>query len=567
MNQILNFFNKLNNIQKASIIGGVTFLFIFLIGLIIYSNIKSKEAELSYIVASHLTKKQVTLASAELEAAGIPFVIVGSGNNLILKTNKENVNIAKIKLLTSESIQAKHTGWEIFDKSSLGTTNFENNIKFIRATEGELSRALESLDGIISANVKIALPKQSVFTQRKTEPTASAILVLRDGVSLSRKQIEGIKNFIASAIPKLKPQNIKLINQFGAILEKSQIDLDNEKFVLHNEYKKNLEKNYEKKIVELLEPVVGINRVIAKVTVDLDFTKEDVEQEIYDPEGTIRSQQINEKTINRSEKDNPKGGVPGVQSNIQNPLLKDNSNTKSEEKVEETKNITNYEISKQVIHKKDNAFAKIKKIAVAVTFDASILKDVENKQEYIDNIKSLVENSVGIDTKRGDKVSVKAFKFKVAESNATNNIESDTSIKSIATKVFIKEYSDIIQYIISAIIIFIFYKKFIATNDINISETITSTETQKETQKEKVGVADEDFEYEELNQNIIKNRLKKKIKNQILAGIEGIDEETMIKYEVLVEELDNVVNHHPDEVAKVIEVLLSDGESNLKNKK
>ena len=566
MNQILNFFNKLNNIQKAAIIGGVTILFIFLIGLIIYSNIKSKEAELSYIVASHLTKKQVTLASAELEAAGIPFVIVGSGNNLILKTNKENVNIAKIKLLTSESIQAKHTGWEIFDKSSLGTTNFENNIKFIRATEGELSRALESLDGIISANVKIALPKQSVFTQRKTEPTASAILVLRDGVSLSRKQIEGIKNFIASAIPKLKPQNIKLINQFGAILEKSQIDLDNEKFVLHNEYKKNLEKNYEKKIVELLEPVVGINRVIAKVTVDLDFTKEDVEQEIYDPEGTIRSQQINEKTINRSEKDNPKGGVPGVQSNIQNPL-KDNSNTKSEEKVEETKNITNYEISKQVIHKKDNAFAKIKKIAVAVTFDASILKDVENKQEYIDNIKSLVENSVGIDIKRGDKVSVKAFKFKIAESNATNNIESDTSIKSIATKVFIKEYSDIIQYIISAIIIFVFYKKFIATNDINISETITSTETQKETQKEKVGVADEDFEYEELNQNIIKNRLKKKIKNQILAGIEGIDEETMIKYEVLVEELDNVVNHHPDEVAKVIEVLLSDGESNLKNKK
>jgi len=558
MNQILQFFNKLNNIQRIAIIGGVSVLFIFLIGLMIYSNIKSKEAELSYTIASHLTKKQVSIASSELEAAGIPFTVVGNGNNLILKTNKENINIAKIKLLTSESIQAKHTGWEIFDKSSLGTTNFENNIKFIRATEGELSRSLESLDGIISANVKIAFPKQSVFTQRKSKPSASAILVLRDGVTLSRKQIEGIKNFIASAIPKLTPENIKLINQFGAILEKTPIDLDNEKFVLYDKYKKNLEKSLEKKIIELLEPVVGFNRIIAKVTIDLDFTKEDIEQEIYDPEGTIRSQQINEKTINRTKEEPRSGGVPGVQSNIQNPL-KDNSKAQSNEKVEETKNITNYEISKQIIHKKDNSFAKIKKITAAVTFDASVLKDVENKQEYIDNIKSLVENSVGINLKRGDKVSVKAFKFKINENNNTQNqIEGNSGIGLIATKAFLKEYSDILQYLISAIILFIFYKKFIAANDIKIPET------QGTEKKEKVGEADEDFDFEDFDPSVAKNRLKKKIKSQILSTIEGLDEETLVKYEVLVEELDNAVNLHPDEVAKIIEVLLSEGDETLK---
>jgi flagellar M-ring protein FliF len=564
MGQILQFYNKLNSLQKAAIIGGVTILFIFLIGLVIYANIKSKDAELSYTIATNLTKNQVVLASAELEASGIPFTVVGSGNMLTIKTNKDNVNIAKIKLLTSESIKAKHTGWEIFDKSSLGTTNFENNIKYLRATEGELSRALESLNNILSATVKIAIPKPSVFTQKKAEPSASAILVLREGANLSRKQIEGIKNFIASTIPKLKPKNIKLINQYGSILEKTSADIDSEKYILHNDYKNKLESSYEQKITELLEPVVGFGRVIAKVSVDLDFTKEDSEEEIYNPEGTIRSQQTTEKVVKKEEKKDNPSGVPGVQSNIQNPN-ENNNNIKARENIEENKNITNYEISKKVVHKKDNAFAKIKKITAGVTFDASVLKDVENKDEYINNIKQLVQDSIGINIKRGDKVTVRALKFKIAETNTTAKAQDNTFIKVFALKTFFKEYGDFFQYLISILILFIFYKKFIAFGDIGgVSGVEDESSGATNKNKERVGVASEDFDFDEVDPNVTKNKLKKKIKNQILAGIEGLDSETAMKYEVLVEDLDEQVNHHPDEVAKMIEVLLSDGTEKLK---
>ena len=561
MDQIFKFVNNLNAAQRAVIIGGFSILFVFLIGLLVYSNIKSNDAKLNYTIASNLTKNQIMLASNELEASGIPFAIVGNGNSLTLRTSKANVNIAKIKLVTSEAITNKHTGWEIFDKSSLGTTNFENNVKYLRATEGELSRSLEALGGILSATVKIAIPKESVFTQRKTAPTASAILTLRDGATLSQRQIEGVKNFIASAVPKLKTKNIKLINQNGSILEQNQEDMDSLKYLSHEKYKNKLENDYENKIITLLEPFIGINRVVARVTVSLDFTNQVVEQEIFEPEGTIRSQQTTELTSSKEDKEKVNKGVPGVQSNIQNPD-ENAAEIKSQATSEEAKNVINYEISKKIIKQKDNSYARIKNIAAAVTFDSTVLEKIDKKDEFLLNIKSIIEESVGLNSTRGDKVTVKAFKFLGFDSNNTGMVNDSGKMDSnMVAKAAIKDYGEYIQYLISAILLFIFYKKFIASNEIDLSSSVGTTK-----KKEKVGVADEDFDYEEFNPAIAKSKLKNKVRNQILSNIQGLDQETIVRYEVLVEELDTQINNHPDEMAKMIELLLSEGETKLKSK-
>jgi flagellar M-ring protein FliF len=554
MDQIFKFINNLNAGQRAVIIGGFSILFVFLIGLLIYSNIKSNDEKLNFTIATNLTKNQVMLASSELEAAGIPFSIVGNGDNLTLKTNKENINIAKIKLVTSEAVTNKHTGWEIFDKSSLGSTNFENNVKYLRATEGELSRSLESLYGVMTASVKIAIPKESVFTETKTDPTASAVLSLKPGITLTPKQIEGIKNFIASAVPNLKPENIKLIDQDGSMLEKTEDDMENLKYQSHEKYKKKLEKDYEEKIIALLEPFIGGNKVIARVTISLDFKNQLVEQEIFEPEGTIRSQETSEATSNKEEKDKEKAGVPGVQSNIQNPD-ENTAETKSKASTEETKNIVNYEISKKIIKEKDNAFAKVDKIQAAVTFDSSVLDKVTDKEAFLAQLKSIVEDGIGINTTRGDKVAVQAFKFISNDANATEN---DESLTSMATKSILQDYGEYIQYLISAILLFIFYKKFIASNSIDLAGGSSAA------RKEQIGVADEDFDYESFNPNVEKNKLKNKIRNQILTNIDGLDKETAAQYEVLVEELDSQINNHPADIAKMIELLLTEGDKKLK---
>lgn len=579
MDQLFKFITNLNAAQRAVVIGGFSVLFVFLIGLLVYSNIKAQDEKLNYTIASSLTKNQVMLASSELENAGIPFSIVGSGNNLTLRTNKEYINIAKIKLVTSEAATNKHTGWEIFEKSSLGTTNFENKVKFQRALEGELARSLESLSGVLSATVKIAFPKDTIFTQKKTLPSASAVLKLKPGVFLTQKQIDGIKNFIASAVAKLTSENIKLIDQDGALLEKTADDLESQKLSSQQSYKKDLESSYEKKIINLIEPIVGVGRVIAKVTVDLDFTKRESQKEIYDPEGTIRSQQTTESTSANQMNANNAGGEAGVDNNIETPgnaggAAGGNSSS------EETKTITNYEITKEIVSQKDNSFASLRKISAAVTFDRGVLTEGENKEEYINNILNLVEGAIGFDPKRGDIVRVKDFIFPafkaqtneegqpVATPGAENPVASEAGQVDTITQVktILKDLGEYIQYLIAAILLFVFYKKFIASHEV----VVLNDQGGKNSGAGGNGSSDDELisDYEhEFDVDSAHGRLKAKVKSQIMNNIEGLDEEDAAKYEVLIEHLDKEINDKPEQMAEMIEMLLGEGDSKLKSKK
>ena len=559
MEQIFKFINNLNSAQRAVIIGGFSVLFLFLIGLLIYSNIKSKDEELNYNIATKLTKAQVMLASSELDAASIPYSILGSGNNLTLRTNKDNINIAKIKLVTSDASTTKHTGWEIFDKSSLGTTNFENKVKYLRALEGELGRSLESISGILAATVKIAIPKESVFTQRKTDPTASAVLNLREGIALSQRQVEGIKSFIASSIPKLKSENIKLINQNGSLLENNVENTENLKYIEHEKYKIKLENDYENKIKDLLLPFLGDQRVVAKVSIELDFTKQIINQEIYEPEGTIRSQQTSEIAANSDAQEPKVGGVPGAENNIEDPEQENNLKTKKTSK-EEAKNVTNYEISKKIISQKNNAYAGISKITAAVTFDSAVLEKLENKEEFINSLNSIVQVAIGYQEQRGDNVTVKSFKFiglqPFGNEKQVEITESNDALNLLSTESMLKEYSEYIQYLIAMILLFVFYKKFIANNEIALLGGSTSGEKSSDSEME-------DF-FDEFDSRTEQSKLKAKVKGQILSNLDGLSAEESAKYEVLIEQIEQSVNEQPEDIAQMIMMLLNEGDSKLK---
>ncbi len=122
MDQLLKFINNLNTAQRAVIIGGFSVLFIVLVGFLVYSNIKAEDKKLNYTIASNLTKSQVMLASEELEAAGIQFAVIGSGNNLTLKTSKEFINIAKIKLVPIDDFSKISHPTCLFVEASLVTS-------------------------------------------------------------------------------------------------------------------------------------------------------------------------------------------------------------------------------------------------------------------------------------------------------------------------------------------------------------------------------------------------------------------------------------------------------------
>jgi flagellar M-ring protein FliF len=571
MDQLVKFVNNLNAAQRAVVIGGFSLLFVLLIGLLVYSNIKAEDKKLNYTIASNLTKSQVMLASDELEASGIIFSVIGTGNNLTLKTSKEFINIAKIKLVTSEASTSKHVGWEIFEKSSLGTTNFENKVKYLRALEGELSRSLESLSGVLRASVKIAIPKDSIFTERKSDTTASAVLSLKPGVFLTQKQIDGIKNFIGSAVSDLKQENIKLIDQDGSLLQKSSDDMDNIKSLNQNKYKDKIENDYEQKIVALLEPFVGLGRVVARVNVDLDFIKKNIEEEIYDPEGTIRAQQVIENTSSSQGGGSNAGGAAGVDNNIQAPA-NSNAGGSSNSSAEGTNTVTNYEISKKIIKQKDNNYSKINRISAAVTFDSSVLKDVENKEEFLSSINSIVQDTIGYEQKRGDKITVRDFKFigvkslgetkqQVDENGNVVAVDNSSPVDTLTmVKSILKEFSEYFQYLIAALLLFVFYKKFIVNHEVVIIGDKKVGANGEELNNDE-GLTDYEHEFD---MNSAQGRLKSKVKSQIINNIDGLDEESAVKYEVFIEELDKEINNNPEEVAKMIELLLSEGDKNFK---
>ncbi|WP_298753733.1 flagellar basal-body MS-ring/collar protein FliF [uncultured Arcobacter sp.] len=576
MDQLLKFVNNLNSAQRAVIIGGFSLLLVLLLGLLIYSNIKSEDSKLNYTIATNLTKNQVMLASSELEAAGIQFSVVGSGNSLTLKTSKDFINIAKIKLVTSDAATSQHVGWEIFEKSSLGTTNFENKVKYLRALEGELSRALESLSGILRASVKIGIPKETIFTERKTPPTASAVLSLKPGVFLTQRQIDGIKNFISSAIPNLTNENIKLIDQDGSILEQSKEDIDNISSIAQNKYKKKLEKDFEGKIVDLLEPIVGQGRVVARVSLSLNFSKKHTQEEIYEPEGTIRSQQTTENTSSSQGTSGEPAAVPGVQSNIEGPDTNEGNGSSSSSN-EASKNIVNYEISKKVIDHEDKNYSTINKITAAVTFDSSVLTDVQNKDEFLNNISEVVQDTIGYDDRRGDKVTVKDFKFVTAtEAGAAGDGTAEPVDDTIGmVKAILSEFSEYFQYLIALILLFVFYRKFIVKNDVVIlgdalggsSSSGSKAGGTSGSDSNIPGLTDDTNLEDEYNLNSAKGRLKSKIKSQILNNLEGLDEESATKYEILIEEIDKIINNEPAEMAKMIELLLAEDSGKKFNKK
>ena len=579
MDQLIKFINNLNAAQRAVIIGGFSILFVLLIGLLVYSNIKAQDKKLNYTIATNLTKNQVMLASNELEASGIEFSVIGSGDNLTLKTSKDFINIAKIKLVTSEAATSNHVGWEIFEKSSLGTTNFENKVKYLRALEGELSRSLESLSGVLRASVKIAIPKETIFTERKTEPTASAVIALKPGVFLTQQQIDGIKNFISSAVSNLKVDNIQLIDQDGALLQMSSDDLDNQKSLAQNKYKQKLEEDYENKIVALLEPFVGIGRVVARVTLDLDFKKRHIQQEIYEPEGTIRSQQTDENESSSSGANQQAGGTAGVDNNIDTPDGA-NANGASQSSNVSTKNITNYEISKKVIDEKDNNYTTVRRVNAAVTFDSTVLADVENRDEFLASMESIVQDTVGFDEKRGDKISVKDFKFVGLKATAGQSVDengnpiegsvsSDGDVDTLAmVRSILRDFSEYFQYLIATILLFVFYKKFIVNHEVVVLGENTGERKDADGNPIDKNLMD-DFmsNYEdEFDASTAQGRLKAKVKSQIMNNLDGLDEENAAKYEVLIETLDKEINSNPEEIAKMIELLLTEGSGKFRGK-
>lgn len=543
--QLLDLYNKLNKKQKFAILGGVVAVVAFLSFFIVFS-IKDRSENSNYAVLfDGLTPSDNALVLQHLQANNIPYKIPKEDTILV---PKDVVYEQRIALSSNGIPKNSKVGFEIFDEKSFGLTEFEQKVKLTRAIEGELSRTIESLKPISKASVHIALPEESVFVSKEVLPTASAVLEILPNMYLSPNQVDGIKNLISSAIPKLTKENVSIINQNGEELgSDSESLLTREAINNQIKYKNNTEKVLEDKILEILAPVVGgRDKVVAKVNAEFDFSQTKSMQESFDPNNVVRGEQTHEER-REGVKDPPVGGVPGAVSNI-GPVQGLDSNSNRELHTINT-TTTNYEVGKTVSEIK-GAFGVLKRLSAAVVVDGNYNLVNDNgveKLQYtpIDEAKMgeidrLIKQAIGYSQNRGDEVSVSNFEFNAK----SGTFKPQTAMQKITT--MLEPLLPLLKYVIVGIVIFIFYKKIITP----FAQRMIETSESKEDDVESLLTLDDDEE--DANRE---NELRKRIEDQLGLGSFNEDD---LKYDVLLEKIKTLIAEKPQEISGLFQTLIRD---------
>ena len=299
-------------------------------------------------------------------------------------------------------------GWELFDRSTLGATNFQNTVNFQRALQDEIRRTLRQIEGVIDASVIINMPDQEpVFEDEKKSPTASITLNLRSPNSLSKSQVMAIVNFVAGSVIGMNSENVTIIdnhaNDLTAALRKSAA-LDGSLLEQQMAVKKDLEREYKKNIENMLGRVYGLQRVAATVNINLNFDYQEIRKETYGDRGVPRSEQ--EITESYSGVGSyPPYGIPGTDTNITQYRMAAPNQQSTYEKNER---IVNAEINKIEEHHLKQG-PTIDRISVSVVIGQKL------SAAEIAQIENSVAATVGTVPERGDRIAVLSREFFIEE--------------------------------------------------------------------------------------------------------------------------------------------------------
>lgn len=242
----------------------------------------------------------------------------GEGGGAIL-VPAAHVHDARLRLASQGLPKGSVVGFEVMEQQRIGITQFQEQINYQRALEGELAKSVQSLSAVQAARVHLAIPKSSVFMREQQKPSASVLLNLYPGRTLERAQIAGIVNLVSSSVPELAPKNVSVLDQDGTLLSAQARAEDGTMLDASQlQYLQSVEASYMNRIVAILEPLVGRENVRAQVTADIDFSSTEQMAELYKPnskqdDAAIRSLQLAESAQNGGSA-TPQG-VPGALSN------------------------------------------------------------------------------------------------------------------------------------------------------------------------------------------------------------------------------------------------------------
>jgi len=447
--QLTELWSKLNKRAKLVISIGVAAVFVTLLFIIFWGS-----GSMQYqTLFSQLQPQDADAIIKKLEEDGRSYSLVDNGTTIMVPADV--VHKVRLEMAGAGLPSQGVVGFEIFDESSFGRTDFERQVNFYRAVGGELSRSIQVMDGVEYARVQVSAPRESLFIEDEEPAEASVLLRLAPEFILRDSQIKAIINLVASSVQGLSPERVTLVDSSGNLYYSNFEDEEptsSEQAQSNFDIERQFERGLRNDLRAMLSRIMGPNNYTVQVKASLNFDQRQVESKEYYPvvndEGIIRSQQ--------QETENYQGGVgaegvPGTASNDPRyEIIEEGAEAGS---YGSSRIITNYEINEK-IERHVYAPGDVERLAVAVVVNKVM------EPEEVETLENVIRAAVNYDNQRGDNITVTGLQF---DDSLEQEITAAAAMAESQEKRRLYIYSGLIAFIfIILLIMFIILRKSMA---------------------------------------------------------------------------------------------------------
>lgn len=380
------------------------------------------------VLYANLSDRDGGAVIAALGQMNIPYRVADSGGAILVPGDK--VNETRFRIGSQGLVKGSIVGYELVDNQKFGATQFQEQINYQRGLEGELAKSIQSLSSVAGARVHLAIPKPSVFLREQQAPSASVLLTLNAGRQLDRAQVTGIINLVASSVPELTTANVSVVDQNGALLSHNGAGADNGGLDPSQlSYIRQIETETIRRIVDILEPIVGRDNARVQVTADVDFQRVESVAETFKPNQDPKVSAIRTQQSSTSQTTGAAAGAQGVPGALTNqppapgvavvdgkPAIgagaaQANANAQGPTSAKKDESVA-YEVDKTIQHTRAQV-GGIKRLTAAVVVNHRRQVDKDGKatttpltEKDLEQINALVREAMGYNKERGDSLNI-----------------------------------------------------------------------------------------------------------------------------------------------------------------
>jgi len=409
MNQLARIWASLSRNQQISLI-----LVPVLVCSAVFGLLKWKHDSGFRVLYSSLAPEDASAVTQKIREAGIEFRLDETGATVLVPS--ERLADARLALAGAGLPRTGRIGFELFDRTNLGASDFAEQVNYRRALEGELERTVATLSEVDQARIHITFAKESVFLDARQPSKATVVLRLKRSAQLSQPSVVAIANLIASAVDGLSPDGVAIIDSSGRLLSRPRVQGDGEAQLAEAnlEYRRQVESELLAKIDTALGPLLGPDRFRASVSAECDFTSSEENEESVD---SAKSAVLTSQTTEESSGAGVAGGTPGTASNLPRPTARATSTGSG--LMRRTENAT-YQPSRTVKHT-ISPKGTVRRVSTAVLVDQTVRWDgvgakakrtlVPPSAELLKGVHDIIAGITGFSEQRGDQITVETLPF------------------------------------------------------------------------------------------------------------------------------------------------------------